>query len=211
MGILTVLYRKARICLDRGQDLTIRFRSGQIVFYPIFIYSKKMKKFNIASVGSKEILIQQSFNYSPQRIFNTLTSPELVQQWFKPPLNWVMAICDIDLNVGGEYKYLWFNPSFREGYSRTRFYDGPTEVSILGIFKEILQGKKLVFTENYGERWYPGECLNTINLTETNDGCELMQTLKFDSQEARDIVINSGLEEAMEGRFLRIADVVSKT
>lgn len=170
-----------------------------------------MKIFKIAPVGSKEILIQQTFNYSSKKIFNALTNPELVQLWYKAPINWVMAICDIDLSVGGEYKYLWFNPSFKEGYSRTRFYDGPTEVSIFGRFIEINQDKKLVFTEDYDQPWYSGECINTIILSETNIGCDLMQTLKFDSQEARDLVINSGLQDAMEARFLRIADIASKS
>lgn len=174
-----------------------------------------MKIFNIASIGSQEIRINKSFYYSPQKIYEALTNPELVQQWYKAPLNWIMVICDIDLRVGGEYKYLWFNPSFPEGYSAgmhvSRFYEGPNEVCIFGTFKEITTNKRLVYTENYDQRWYPGECFNTIILTETADGCELIQTLKFDSQEARDIVINSGLEEAMEGRFLRIAEVVSKT
>lgn len=173
-----------------------------------------MNMSNIASIGSQEIRINKSFECSSQKIYEALTNSELIQQWYKAPHNWIMAICDIDLKVGGEYKYLWFIPSFPQGYLPGmyvgRFYEGSNEVSIFGIFNEIIPNKKLVYTEDYNERWYPGECVNTIILTETGAGCELVQTLKFDSQEARDIVLNSGLEESMDARFLRIAEVASK-
>ncbi|MFY9582881.1 MAG: SRPBCC domain-containing protein [Candidatus Acidiferrales bacterium] len=43
-------------------------------------------------------------------VFDALTKPELVKQWLLGPPGWSMPVCEIDLRVGGAYRFLWRGP-----------------------------------------------------------------------------------------------------
>src|SRR6267143_2100027 len=45
---------------------------------------------------------------APRRmVFDAFTKPELVKQWLLGPPGWTMPVCEIDLRVGGAYRYVW--------------------------------------------------------------------------------------------------------
>ncbi|NSY39195.1 SRPBCC family protein [Leisingera sp. ANG59] len=68
------------------------------------------------------------------------TTPKHILQFFIPAPHKVTA-CDIDLRVGGR-----FNTTFEvEG----------NEMQNTGVFLEIIDQRKLVFTDNYSEGWKP--------------------------------------------------------
>jgi uncharacterized protein YndB with AHSA1/START domain len=46
--------------------------------------------------------------YAPRRlVFDALTKPELVKKWLLGPPGRSMPVCEIDLRVGGTYRYVW--------------------------------------------------------------------------------------------------------
>ena len=68
------------------------------------------------------------------RVFQGWTDPELLSQWFHPPGSTLLK-AQIDLNVGGEYRFFLNNPE-----------QGDFQIS--GIYREIDIPEKLVFTWN---------------------------------------------------------------
>lgn len=68
------------------------------------------------------------------------TTPEHIRNFFVPRPHQVTE-CDIDLRVGGR-----FNTVFD--------VDG-TEMRNEGVWLEIVEGQKLVFTDSYSEGWKP--------------------------------------------------------
>ena len=40
-------------------------------------------------------------------VFDAFTKPELVRRWLLGPPGWSMPVCEIDLKVGGRYRYEW--------------------------------------------------------------------------------------------------------
>lgn len=68
------------------------------------------------------------------------TTPEHIRHFFVPRPHQVTE-CDIDLRVGGR-----FNTVFD--------VDG-TEMRNEGVWLEIVEGQKLVFTDSYSEGWKP--------------------------------------------------------
>ncbi|MFT6675412.1 MAG: hypothetical protein ACJAVM_001604 [Sulfitobacter sp.] len=68
------------------------------------------------------------------------TTPEHIKNFFVPKPH-LVTDCEIDLRVGGK-----FNTTFD--------VDG-TEMANIGVFLEIIDGKKLVFTDSYSEGWAP--------------------------------------------------------
>src|SRR6266542_6510450 len=84
---------------------------------------------------------------------DALTKPELLKRWFFGPPGWSLVVCEIDLKVGGAYRFVWRSP------------DG-TEMGMRGVYREIVPPERFTGTESFDERWYPGEALGTHVLVE---------------------------------------------
>jgi len=66
-------------------------------------------KLKITASGDREIVMIRSFNAPSALVFDAFTKPELLRQWLLGPPGWTMPICEIDLRVGGKYRYVWRN------------------------------------------------------------------------------------------------------
>ena len=40
-------------------------------------------------------------------VFDAFTRPELLRRWLFGPNGWSFEVCEIDLRVGGSYRYVW--------------------------------------------------------------------------------------------------------
>ncbi|MGI8436593.1 MAG: SRPBCC domain-containing protein [Chthoniobacterales bacterium] len=103
-------------------------------------------------------------------IFDALTKPELIQRWCLGPLGWTMPVCEIDLKVGGAWKYVW------------RSDEDGCEFDMSGESREIKRPDRIVHTGRFGE----GESLVTSVLQEKDRQTTLTMTMRFVSKEARD-------------------------
>ena len=138
---------------------------------------------NIETQGDREIVMTRAFNAPRPLVYDAFTRPELVSRWMGVFNEYVMATCEIDLRVGGRYRYVWTGPNaFRLGLN--------------GVYREIVAPERLVYTESFEESWYAGEALNTCQLTEENGRTTVTITSLFESQEGRDTAMQSGWRPA---------------
>jgi uncharacterized protein YndB with AHSA1/START domain len=154
-------------------------------------------KLQITTQGERELVMKRSFDAPRHLVFEAFTSPELVKRWLLGPDGWSMPVCEIDLRVGGSYRYVW-----------RRVADG-TEMGMGGIYREIVPPERIVATERFDQAWYPGEAIGTIVLIEQGDKTTLTQTMLYESRDARDAVVNSGMERGVEASYDRLDDVLS--
>lgn len=148
--------------------------------------------------GDREIVITRAFDAPRKLVFDAHTKPELVKQWLLGPDGWSMPVCEIDLKVGGKYRYVW-----------RRDKDG-TEMGMGGIYREIVAPERLVATEKFDQSWYPGEALGTFVLIEQAGKTTLTQTILYESREARDGVLKSGMEKGVVASYDRLAELLEK-
>jgi len=71
--------------------------------------------------------------------------------------------------------------------------------------------ERLVSTERFDEAWYPGESLNTLVLVEQSGWTTLTQTMHYESREAREAVIKSGMEQGVAASYDRLEGVLAST
>lgn len=147
--------------------------------------------FSITLPSDREILIARTFAASPQTVFDAFTKPELVRRWLLGPEGWTMPVCDIDLQVGGRYRYVWHK-------------DGVPDMGMGGTFLEIVPATRLVNTEQFDDAWYPGEAVNTTLFSKKGAGTEVTISVQYASTEARDIASRSGMERGMIAGFDRL-------
>ena len=148
--------------------------------------------------GDREIVITRAFDAPRKLVFNAFTKPELVKRWLLGPDGWSMPVCEIDLKVGGKYRYVW-----------RRDKDG-TEMGMGGVYREIVAPERLVATEKFDQSWYPGEAVGTFVLVEQGGGTTLTQTILYESREARDAVLKSQMEKGVVASYDRLAKLLEK-
>ncbi len=160
---------------------------------------KRAAPLQLTAPGEREIVMTRVLDAPRQLVFDALTKPELVRRWLLGPPGWSMPVCEIDLRVGGKYRYVWRQDS-----------DG-TEMGMGGVYREIVVPERLVTTERFDEAWYPGEAVGTLVLVEQRGRTTVTQTMRYESREARDAVLKSGMEKGVAASYDRLADLLAAT
>ena len=107
-----------------------------------------------------------------------------------------MPVCEIDLRVGGRYRYVWRGP------------DG-NEMGMGGVYREIVPPERIVQTELFDQDWTGGETLGTCTLTEQNSRTTLTINVLYSSKEARDGALRTGMTEGMTAGYDRLAELLT--
>jgi uncharacterized protein YndB with AHSA1/START domain len=151
----------------------------------------------ISLPSEREIVMTRVFRAPRRLVWDAHTKPELLQRWLLGPDGWSMPVCEMDLHVGGRYRWVW-----------RRDEDG-TEMASGGVFREIVAPERLVSTEQFEQPWYPGEGLNTLVLTESGALTTLTQTMLYETRDIRDGVLKSGMESGVETSYRRLEEILA--
>ena len=147
----------------------------------------------VAAFGDKSIRMTRSFRAPKAMVFKAWTTPDLLRQWLLGPGDaWTMPVCDVDLRVGGGYRFQWKND---------------TDWSALGMrgeYLEIIPNERIVSTERFDESWYPGGAVIVMTFVETNGITVVTQDIEYDSAEARDGVLRSPMESGVRESYRRM-------
>jgi len=157
---------------------------------------KNNESFKVAAHGDREVVISRDFDAPRTFVFDAYTKPELIRRWLLGPEGWTMPVCEVDLCVGGKYRYVWRNAK-------------GMEMGMGGVFREIARPERLVATEKFDESWYPGEGVSTLVLVEHNGKTRLTQTVLYESHEAREIVMQSPMEQGVGKGFERLEEMLA--
>jgi uncharacterized protein YndB with AHSA1/START domain len=149
----------------------------------------------ITTPSDLEIAMTRVFDAPRELVFDAWTKPELLTRWLGIHNSWTFPICEIDLRVGGSFRWVWRNP------------DG-NEMGVGGVYREIVRPERIVNTEKFDESWYPGEALDTLVLTEEGGRTTSVLTMRLESKDARDGVLASGMETGLESAYARLDELL---
>jgi uncharacterized protein YndB with AHSA1/START domain len=152
-------------------------------------------KFTAMAAGNREIVLTRIFDGVPAaRLFEAWTRPELMRRWLGSRRH-TMSVCEIDLRVGGAYRFVWSGP-------------GMPDMGMGGIYREIVPSERLVATEAF-DGWYEGESLVTTVLAEQDGRSTLTTTVRYPSREIRDMVMGSGMAGGVAESYDRLEDLLA--
>src|SRR5260370_37089445 len=103
----------------------------------------------LATPKDGEIVITRVFDAPRKMVFDAHTKPELLKRWLNGLPGWSLVICEVDLKVGGAYRYVWRGP-------------GGQDMGMGGIHREIVRPERLVTTQLFDEEWTGGEVGGTL-------------------------------------------------
>jgi uncharacterized protein YndB with AHSA1/START domain len=155
-------------------------------------------KLTVAAAGEREIVMTRAFDAPRRLVFDAFTKPELVRRWLLGPDGWSMPVCEIDLKVGGRYRFVW-----------RRDADG-SEMGMGGAYREIVIPERIVNTEKFDESWYPGEAVGTVVFSEEGGRTTVTQTVRYESREARDGVLKSPMESGVAVSYDRLESILAE-
>jgi uncharacterized protein YndB with AHSA1/START domain len=155
-----------------------------------------MGRLVISTPSDRELTMTRSFNAPRDLVFAAWTKPELLRRWLGFHNGWSLAVCEIDLRVGGRYRYVWHGPD-------------RMEMGMGGTYVEVVAPERLVATERFDDAWYPGEGVGTLVLTEEAGRTTLTHTLLYESREARDAVLQSPMEQGVAAGYDQLDRVLA--
>jgi uncharacterized protein YndB with AHSA1/START domain len=144
----------------------------------------KTATLRVEARGEREIVMTREFDAPRALVYEALTTPALIKRWLGVMEGWSMAVCEVDLRVGGRYRYQWRGP-------------GGVEMGMGGVYREIVPNQRIVSTEKFDESWYPGEAVGTAELKEREGRTTLTTTILYSSRDARDAVLKSPMESGV--------------
>jgi uncharacterized protein YndB with AHSA1/START domain len=149
----------------------------------------------VTTPSDREIALTRVLDAPRALVWKAYTTPELLKRWLGVHNGWTLDVCEVDLRVGGAYRYVWRGP-------------GGAEMGMRGTFREVVAPERLVTDERFDQAWYEGQCIGTVTLVERAGKTTLTMNLRYDSRAVRDAVLQSPMKEGMGAGFDTLAQLL---
>jgi uncharacterized protein YndB with AHSA1/START domain len=162
---------------------------------------KQQPKSVVTLPNDRDVVVVRTFNAPRTLVFDAWTRPELVRRWLLGPPGWTMPVCEMDVRVGGKYRWRW------------RSDESGKEFGFVGEFREVVRPSRIVHVERYepgdvgGEM---GEALVTSEMTEKNGVTTHKMTIRYESKEVRDAAVKTGMTDGMEQSYQNLDEVLAE-
>lgn len=150
----------------------------------------------LTTPSEREIAMTRVFDAPRGLVFEALTTPEILKRWFGLQPGWSLAVCEMDLKVGGAYRWEWHGPN-------------EAVMGVSGVFQEVAPSERVSQTEKFDQPWYPGGALVTLALAEDAGKTTLTLTVRYESQEARDGVLKTPMQRGVAAGYDRLAELLA--
>jgi uncharacterized protein YndB with AHSA1/START domain len=147
----------------------------------------------VATPGQPTIVMRRSFKAPRRIVYQAFTRPEHLRRWWGPR-ELELVVCEIDLRVGGAYRFVQRAP------------DGQ-EFAFRGVYRELRPPERIVSTFVF-EMMPDHEAVTTVVLEEANGVTTLTSTVVHDSVEARDAHF-AAMEPGAIDTYERLAELLA--
>jgi uncharacterized protein YndB with AHSA1/START domain len=155
----------------------------------------KTGQLQVTTPTEREIVMTRIFASPRTAVFDALTRPDLLKCWCYGPDGWSMVDCEVDLRVGGTYRFV------------LRGTDG-TRMGLGGVYREVVPPERIVNTELFDQDWTGGESVATTVLEEEGGKTTLTSTVRYSSKEARDGALKSGMLRGVGASYDRLEELL---
>jgi uncharacterized protein YndB with AHSA1/START domain len=154
---------------------------------------KSSGKLQVTLPSDTEILLTRVFDAPRHLVFEAMTKPEYVRRWWCCMDGFTMPVCEIDLRVGGKYRFVMRGP------------DG-NDVGFRGEYREIVAPERTVQTEIF-EPYPDSPALVTVTLEERDGKTFYQSRVVHQTKQERDMHVASGMEHGASIALDRLEEV----
>jgi uncharacterized protein YndB with AHSA1/START domain len=162
-----------------------------------------MEKAQVTLPSDREVKVTRSFRAARPLVYRAYTEPALVQRWLVGYPGWSMPVCEMDVRVGGRYRWRW------------RSDTDASEFGFAGTFREVEPPVRLAHTQTYdpgnvGYQHPQSEALVTVTFAEDGDVTTVTTLIDFGSMEARDAAVATGMTDGMEHNYQHLEELLGE-
>jgi uncharacterized protein YndB with AHSA1/START domain len=148
----------------------------------------------VTQPSDREVQVKRSFRAPQALVYRAYTEPELVRRWLLGPPGWSMPVCEMDVRVGGTYRWRW------------RSDENGAEFGFSGTFREVRPPSRIVHSEAYdpgtvGDDFPRNDAIVTVTFTQEGDHTTVTTLVDFGSKQARDAAVATGMTDGMEQSY----------
>jgi uncharacterized protein YndB with AHSA1/START domain len=160
-------------------------------------------KAQVTLPSDRAVKVTRSFRAPRALVYRAHTEPELVKRWMLGPPGWSMPVCEMDVRVGGRYRWRWRSDT-----------DG-SEFGFAGTFREVQATSRLVHTETFDpgtidDNFPSSESLVTLTLAEEDGVTTITSLIDFGSKDGRDAALKTGMTDGMEQSYQLLDGLLSE-
>ncbi len=157
---------------------------------------KLVGSLQITTPSDREIAMTRVFDAPRKLVFDAYTKPELLKRWFGVFGGWSLVVCEVDLRVGGAYRYVWRGTK-------------DNEMGMGGVYREVVVPERIVATETFDDPWYEGEAVGTVTFVEQGGKTTLTISVLYDSKAIRDAILQSPMVQGVAASFDMLAELLA--
>lgn len=163
-----------------------------------------INKAQVSTPSDTEVRVTRDFKAPRTLVWQAHTDPKLIKRWMLGPPGWSMPVCEVDLRVGGKYRWRWKSD------------ENGAEFGFFGEFTKVESPDALAHTEYYDPGTMTADmdtskpAIVTNTFTEKNGVTTLVVLMDFGSKEARDMAVSTGMTDGMEMGFERLDKIFAE-
>jgi uncharacterized protein YndB with AHSA1/START domain len=152
-------------------------------------------KLQVTTPSDREIVMTRTFDAPRDLVFEAHSSCEHMSRWWGPR-KYEVSSCDIDFRPGGRWRVVHRGP------------DGE-EYAFRGEYREIVRPERITWTFEF--EGFPGNVsVETMTLEEHDGKTTFTATSLYDSVDARDAMLQSGMEEGAQETMERLDEYLEQ-
>jgi uncharacterized protein YndB with AHSA1/START domain len=145
------------------------------------------------------IVLTRDFKAPRRLVWEAMTNPEKMKRWMIPPPGWTLDSIANDARVGGSLELAW------------KSADASPAMTLSGQWTEFSPHARMVHTEHM--KMPSGETVLSLvevhEFTEKDGVTSMRITQTYESKEARDGALSSGMDQGMEACYQALDAVVA--
>ena len=150
----------------------------------------------VTTPSDREIAMSRVFDAPRHLVYDAYTKPELLKRWLGVFGGWSFKVCEVDLKVGGRYRFVWT----KDGH----------DMGMGGSYREIVRHERIVSDETFDDPWYEGQALATTTFVEKEGRTTLGMSVRYDTKAIRDAVLQSPMETGVAASFDALAGLLAR-
>jgi len=149
-----------------------------------------------------EVLVKRSFDAPAKLVWRAYMEPDLMRRWCGSHPGWSMPVCEMDMRVGGRYRWRW------------RSDESGREFGFTGEILEVVPNARLVHTQSFdagdlGVSMGGEPSIITVTFEESDGMTNVATVIKYASKTDRDEAFATGMTDGMEMNYKRLDDMLA--
>ncbi len=157
-----------------------------------------MRAAKVTLPSETEVKVVRTFDAPAHLVWRCYTEPDLLKRWMLGPPGWSMSVCEVDLQVGGSYRWRWRN------------VESGKEFGFHGVYLSIEPNAKIAHTQIFDPGTVGGSmggaAVGSVTFDEARGQTTMATVIKFQSIEDRDAALSTGMTDGMEASY-RLLDL----